>query len=534
MSTYPLLLLLLLATSAQAAEPEHRHHVQPGDTLIGVRDRLLLPEVGWQQLQRLNRVADPYRLQPGSTLRFPAAWLREKPVTAELLQLQGSVWLQRDGQRQRLQAGDLLRDGDRLISDAQSSATVRFVDGTRSLLRPSSELELQALRQLPRGARSQLELHRGAIDTEVPLQPAGKALSPRFELRTPMANLGVRGTKLRSQRLQDALLLEVLEGRVDASGTARGAKTAAVAAGQGWHSRSGTEALLPAPDVAALDGRVLQRLPVQLQWPTSPGAVGWRLQWWDEQGRQLLFDAETPQPQFIGAAELPDGQYQLRLRARSSSGLEGRDAEVRVELHARPEPPVLQAPAKDGKTYEEAVDFAWTRPVDATAYWLQIADDAAFSRLRVDERGLSTPQYRGSLPVGVHHWRVAALRVDGRPGPWGDGQTVTRLPLPPSPPPVEPQRDGDKLTLRWANSELPGARYQVQLSRQADFAAPWLDQTVDAPELQLLLQQSGTQQLRIRIVNADGMAGPWGTTQQFEGKRQLPWWLLGLPLLFLL
>ena len=61
-----------------------------------------------------------------------------------------------------------------------------------------------------------------------------------------------------------------------------------------------------------------------------------------------------------------------------------------------------------------------------------------------------------------------------------------------------------------------------------------LDQTVAEPQMQTELLHKGTQQLRIRILNADGVPGPWGTPQQFEGKRELPWWLLGLPLLFLL
>jgi hypothetical protein len=375
-------------------------------------------------------------------------------------------------------------------------------------------------------------LHRGALDTEVPPLP-GKVQAPRFELRTPMANLGVRGTRLRSQRLQDALLLEVLDGRVDAQSTQRGARGAAVAAGQGWHSRHGAEALLAAPDVAALQGRLLQRLPVPLQWPAQPGASSWRLQWWDAQGQHLLLDALSDKPQFSGATELPDGHYRLRLRARSASGLEGRDAEFGVELHARPEPPVLQAPAKAFQTYEETVDFAWTRPQGATTYWLQIADDAEFTQLRVDAQQLSEPQHRAALPLGLHHWRVAARRADGRAGPWGDGQTLTRLPLPPSPPPAETARDGDRLLLRWARSELPGARYQVQISQQADFSAPWLDQTVAEAQLQTELPHKGMQQLRIRILNADGVVGPWGAPQQFEGKRELPWWLLGLPLLLL-
>jgi len=533
---FPISTLLLLAAAAPVPAADQVYRVRDGDTLIGVRDRLLQPEVRWQALQKRNRVADPLRLRPGSELRIPADWLREQPSSVEVLQLQGTVWRERQGQRQRLAAGELLQDGDRLISDAQSSATLRFADGTRSLLRPDSALELQQLRKLRQGARSQVQLLQGAVDTEVPPQAGRPAALPRFELRTPVANLGVRGTRFRGRWQQGALALEVLEGQVMAQAP-RG-KAAAVGAGLGWLSAGGGVAPLPAPpQLAALAGQTLQRLPVQLQWPAQPGVSGWRVQWWDASGQQLLLDGETASPQFIGAAELPDADYRLRIRARSDSGLEGQDAEVAVRLHARPEPPVLQEPAAQLRAYAERYAFAWTRPAGATAYWLQIADDAEFRQLRHDERALREPRHEVELPVGEHHWRVAALRADGRPGPWGDGQRLTRLPLPPAPPPAEPQRDGNQLVLRWAASPLPGARYQVQMAPaggDAGFSQPWLDQTLEQPMLQLALTQTGPQQLRIRVLNADGVAGPWGSPQQFDGARAMPWWLLALPLLLLL
>jgi hypothetical protein len=524
--------LLLVLQTALAAPPLHEHRVQPGDTLIGLRDELLRPEIGWQQLQRLNRVADPYRLQPGSLLRWPVDWQRERTVEAELLQLQGQVWRLQGDQRQPLVAGELLREGDRLQSGAQSSAVLRFVDGTRVLLRANSELDLQALRQQRQGGRSVLALQAGGLDAEVP--PAEKKLNrPRLELRSPVANLGVRGTRLRSQRLEGgAQTLEVIEGQVEAS--TAGGRVQAVAAGQGWHSRSGREPLLPAPTVAALDGRVMQRLPVQLEWPAQPGAVAWRLEWWSLDGSRLLLDTPSSAPRFVGAAELPDGDYRLRLRARSASGIEGRDAEWRLSLQARPEPPVLESPPRDASSHAAEYRFAWTRPQDAAAYWLQIGDEPGFAQPRVDRRGLGEAELRVELPVGTHHWRVAALRADGRPGPWGDAQQLTRLAPPPSPPPAEPQRDGNALTLRWQAIPLAGARYQVQLAGSSDFATPWLDQSLDQPSLQFEMQHSGPQWLRIRVLTPDGHAGPWGTPQQLDGRRSPWWWLLGLPLLLLI
>ena len=527
-----------LSPSVVAAPPvpEHVHVVQPGDTLIGLRARLLQPQVRIGELQRRNGVSDPRRLQPGRTLRWPETWLRERPAEAEVLHVHGAVWVLRAGRREPATAGLLLREGDGLESGAQSSATLRFVDGARSLVRPDSRLSLRTLRQsagaVPLG-RTAVQLDQGALDTVVPPHasaPRGTRSAPRFELRTPVAQLGVRGTQFRGRWQGQSLALEVLAGRVEANSAQH---RDAVTAGQGWWSGSGTEALLPPPDLQALHARRLERLPLQLAWPSLPGAQAWRVQLLDADGQALLLDATPTAPAFLGAAELPDGAYRLRVRAVSASGLEGRDAEVPVLLSARPEPPLLQSPAAQAQQYAPSVAFAWTRSAEAGRYRLQVADEAGFARPRLDQSVDAGTRWDADLPEGLHHWRVASVRADGRQGPWSDVQTLTRLAPPPSPPPAEQARDGDTLQLRWAASTLAGARYQVQVSRQASFATPWTDETLDAPTLTLRPTEGGVHHLRVRTLAPDGTPGPWGAPQQFDWPRS-HWWLWLLPTLFLL
>lgn len=535
------LLWLASGSAALAAGGLHEHRVEKGDTLIGLRDRLLDPSVRWQQLQRLNRVPDPLRLRPGSVLRFPEHWLREQPIVAELLQMTGHVWLDRGGERLSVQAGIHLRDGDRLVSDAQSSALLRFADGTRSLLRPGSRLDVLQLRQQKQGGRSQLQLQQGAIDSESPApnqagtrasaQPAAQPLArPRFELRTPIANLGVRGTRWRASFQGQALAVEVLKGEVQS--TVHGAKAVAVRGGQGWTAEAGLVPLLPPPALQALQARVFERVPVAIAWPNQAGAQAWRVQWLDSAGEQLLLDAESVSPDFAGAAELPDSDYRLRVRARSAQGLEGLDAEVPVRLAARPEPPLLEQPAAAARSYDQTQRLAWTRPVDATAFRLQIADNADFVHPSVDVTA-SEGSRTLALPVGTHHWRVATINAQGKQGPWSDAQHFMRLALPPTPPPAQQQRDGAGLTLRW--TATPGLRWQVQAAdAQSNFEAPWLDRVVERPEVTLNAQPNGEQQLRVRALHADGQPGPWGTVQRLEPLPSRPWWLLLPFLLFAL
>uniref|UniRef100_UPI0037CC0D25 LysM peptidoglycan-binding domain-containing protein n=1 Tax=Roseateles sp. TaxID=1971397 RepID=UPI0037CC0D25 len=62
-------------SQAQTDVQDWQYRVQAGDTLLSLSDSLLEPEHGWRDLMRHNRIADPQRLRPGSTLRMPIAWL---------------------------------------------------------------------------------------------------------------------------------------------------------------------------------------------------------------------------------------------------------------------------------------------------------------------------------------------------------------------------------------------------------------------------------------------------------------------------
>ena len=96
--------------------------VAKGDTLIGVRDRLLVPGAPWVVLQRINRVRDPRRLQPGSTLQLPLSLLREKDVLAAVVTVHGQVLVQRRGASTplTLSNGESLLAGDLIITDRKS------------------------------------------------------------------------------------------------------------------------------------------------------------------------------------------------------------------------------------------------------------------------------------------------------------------------------------------------------------------------------------------------------------------------------
>lgn len=526
-----LALALLAGAGSLQAQPESatadwRYRIQRGDTLITLTQAWLVPQRSWHDLQKLNRVPDPLRLQPGSTLRMPVAWLRREAGVAEAVFVKGEVTRLRGSASEALATGGTLRSGDRIRTGAQSSASVRFADGSRLLIPPDSEVALEQLLVLGRGALPAVRVgvRQGGADSRV--TPNAQRL-PMYEVKAPHLNLGVRGTEFRVQTTGEQSRVQVLSGAVHADGLGPN-----VAAGQGLLSDAGALSvgpLLPAPDLSAMSATA-ERLPLRLSWPAGPaGAVAWRAQLYARGDfDHLLLDARVAEPTaaWPEARELPDGDYTLRLRGVDARGQEGAAADAVVRLQARPEPPFIQAPAPGAVAYNGAMALAWTGNTAAPDVRLQVARDAGFKDLVLQPPPIDAAGYEAKLPDGAYHWRVAAVEAGGRAGPFSDAQSFELEPPPPAPPPATPEVSGDQLMLRW-RAEAGVARYELEWSGKDGFDGADVQRfSTDKPELELPKPSPGKYFLRARSVNAAGAAGPWGQTQRIEQPYSRWLWLL--------
>ncbi|WP_304025889.1 FecR domain-containing protein [Methyloversatilis discipulorum] len=524
---------VVLLCGAPALAADFAYEVRPGDNPWNLTQRYLKDISYWPRIQQYNRISEPRRMVPGSRLLIPEQWLRLQTREVRIDAVRGDVTIAvADGSSRPAQAGDKLEPGWRLVTGEAGSVALAFADGSRVQLRPRSELGVQQSADFAAGAGSwvRLELLRGSVDSLVAPRsgPAG-----RFEIQTPAAVAAVRGTQFRVHADAGSARSEVLEGRV-ALGNEAGSQT--LDAGQGASAQAGQAVTPPRPLLPAPVGQPLfaDRLPINLSFPPLDAARAYRVQVTADARFDTVVSDRTGDRPAVVAADLPDGDYHVRVRGIDTAGFEGRDGEWVLTVDARPEPPVLVEPPPQARVSDERPQLRWSRARADESWRLQIADNPRFDAPRVDRSDLSEPLYRpdDALPPGIYHWRIASRNPDEGVGPFSDAQTFRR---PPPGPAMEPPQAGpDGLALRWRDAG-EGMRYQIQIARSEDFAAPAVDAQTDSPSWLLRDAQPGTWYLRVRSLAADGFEGDWAPTQAITVPEPEPafrvWWLLPLLLL---
>lgn len=187
------LLLLALAAlpEARAQEPPNRptwredrlgwYVVRPGDTMEEITRRFLGTTLFWEKNWALNPgIRDPHKLKIGTRLRII---LDQKlpPRTAEIRQLSNRV----DQKPQPndwtpARRGDLLQERDGIRTFAESSAGLRFDDGSSLQLTEDSLVFLRNLSKTGTGLlRQSVEVERGQADFEAPTAGSRK---PKVEV----------------------------------------------------------------------------------------------------------------------------------------------------------------------------------------------------------------------------------------------------------------------------------------------------------------------------------------------------------------
>lgn len=501
---------------------EWLYTVRPGDTLWDVVDRYAVNLAYVDRLQSLNEVTDPRRLDIGSILRVPVAWLRKQPAAVEVIEISGNVSVTRHQQSgaSTPQPGDRLRSGDSIATSPTGNALLRFADGSTMRLRGASSVAFDALSVFGDTGMvdTRARLQRGRVNVEV--NPFRGAAS-RYEIETPSATTAVRGTGYRISVDDESrsTRTEVLEGTVDVANAAgqQGVEGGFGVVVDAERAPAPPRPLLDAPDLADM-AALVDRVPVALDWQTLAGASGYRVQVSRADDFNALMVDRVTDTAAVRNINLPgDGDYFLRIRGLDDAGLEGFDAVHRFALDAFPQPPFPQSPAHGEVVRTSQPDFLWSRPVDAAAYVFELATDPSFDSLLVSRELTGQPAYRPERPLspGDYFWRVATRDARGELGPRGDVQSLTYVPPPPAPAPEPAQLDTDELVLKWP-AGLAGQSYLIQLSRDPEFSTLQLEETLAQPAYRMPRPKRGTYYYRVATVDSDGTTGPFSTPQTFD------------------
>lgn len=525
--SYAIMCFVLFAISTSALGQDWTYTARPGDNLWNIsRDHLIAVDY-WRRLQEYNGIADSDIIRPGTKIRMPIAWLKRQPSPALLTQIRGSVERVRGdgGTASVVSVGATLQVGDRLVTGENSSATIRFADGSRVLLQSNTDLTLDTMSAYGSTGMvdTSMRLHGGRIENEVP-----PAVGPgsRYRIITPPAVAAVRGTSFRVAFDPSAAtaLGEVLDG---ALGVSAQDVTRAVPAGFGVATKVGEPPgeparLLPAPDLSGLpDALPAQR--IVFEWPAVQGASIYRGQVFAAADTERLLQESVLTRPRAEWQPLPVGEYLLRVRAIDASSLEGLNADHVFSIEALALPPVPMQPDDSAVIAARSLVLTWTVPPGVASFHVQISRSLRFSDLVIDAANVRDWRYRPpeALIPGQYFWRLASIGRDGRQGPFGDPRQFHIRVAPEAPMTEAVSADYGQLALSWrARSDAAG--YRLQLARDAGFSRMVTDEKIRANRFRISGLSPGTYYFRAQSIGDDGLAGAFGAASRIE----IPGWPL--------
>ncbi len=500
------------------------YRAQPGDTLSVIAEQLTANKNNWVQLAKLNRIGNDRTIPVGTAIIIPVALLQDDPSTAQVAAMSGNIGaVAADGRPIDISIGAILSEGTIINTGSNSFLSLSLPDQSHIALPSNSQVKLSKLRtaRYTRSPRTEITLLKGRVESKVSPLDKNKG---RFEVRSPLAVAGVRGTDFRVGLVGDSVTTEVLSGGV---AVAQKSQPPALTLHPGQGNVTNAKgvgkavALLQAPQLKG-QPQLQERPTVRFTVAPIAGAHGYRAQIaTDADARNIVSETGSDNPD-IKINGLEDGAYFVRITALDQTGLQGIPQITAFKLKARPEPPISIEPKN--KSRSEDVMFSWAEVGNAQAYHLQVASDAEFKQLVVDQAALAAPQFNaGKLPLGTYYWRVATIveQTNGRDqGPYCDPHSFDLLPAL-QVPKIADAIDGD-LSFRW--SAEPGQTFLVEIGRDAGFSALLLTQTTTTPEINVPRPASGIYFIRIKATDSDGYAGPFSPSQKvYIGSR----WVAG-------
>ncbi|GAA4031860.1 FecR domain-containing protein [Actimicrobium antarcticum] len=398
-----------------------------GDTLSSIATRFTNATGNWNVLGKLNNISKDTSIPVGTPILIPASLLIDEPSQAQVLAVSGNVSaMGADNRPVALKIGSVITEGMQLDTATNSFLTIGLSDASKLSIPSGSRVRMAKLRmaRYTRSPRTEIAILRGSIESQVtPLTPN----MGRFEIRSPLAMAGVRGTHFRVRILPNGTTgNELLSGTVEVERhvpgdgillqKGQGNVVTAVAVGA-------PVGLLAAPQLA--DQAYLQPA-AMANFSVTPlaGAAGYHLQiGTDAEGLNLLAETRSASTN-IPINGIREGNYFVRVSAIDRLGLEGYARMVPVNLSLRqseariaaPSPPVIES--SDSKQFQ----LTWRSPSPAAGFRIQVGRDADFSWLQFNATTVKPELTLPRPPFGTYFARVQIQNADGSTGPFSATQ----------------------------------------------------------------------------------------------------------------
>ena len=312
----------VLAQPAGADGDDFLYRVVKGDTLLDLSVRYTANTMNWPTLQQINHVEDTLALPIGKVLRIPFSMIPETPAAARLVYASGQVLV--DGRSAT--SGAQLAEGSTLTTGPGGFATLLLADGSTLTIPDGSAVALDRLQAFQGTGLTDtiLSVESGSVESVVAPEQTGVG---RFEVRTPVAITGVRGTRLRVHRDAAGTQTEVLSGVAHLGAVTSG--QAMLKPGQGVATRADgvMGAVRDLPAVPTLSQPVRGPQGWQVAFEPVPGATAYLVRVaQDPQGTRPLSSQQFSSPQEVRFSARGPGTHYVLVRAIGADGLMGPDA----------------------------------------------------------------------------------------------------------------------------------------------------------------------------------------------------------------